>query len=246
MIKKIDQMRRIREVNKTYFNRNTTSNVQCEYCFRWLPDFNNYRFNHVRTCAAKNLFTPWLSTLTDIEVELYGCYKTKPIAAQSPPAYGFVDASNVDTDGDDGMNEMSQPKRVLFPQQTSASSHSIRSIADTSQTTADLDLDLDEELYDNDDNDDHDDHKHQEHLMMEQAIIQNIQDNTSEGRERMVSRAKQRAKRAKKAKRAIAASDSDHDMNTSLDDKVQKFKEIIDFTVVTGLEDTVRNFIMMS
>ena len=216
-------MFKIRQKNKIYFNRNTSDSVQCEYCFSWQQDFNTYRFNHVRICSAKSVFTPWIQDLKDIEIELYGEYKNDP-NMQKTTAYGLCDYSNIDTDGDDGMSDKTGQQQVIFTRPTTPTP------AEPSTTTpGGHDFKFDDE------------DEHRDQVMMEHAIYQNIQDNTSEGKSRMVKKAK------KKSKRQMDDTDSDAEMNDDdMNDKLEIFKQIVDYTSVLGLEETVTKFITMS
>ena len=237
MQQKIGQMYKIRQKNKVYFNRNSYDMIQCEYCFSWQQDFNTYRFNHIRTCSAKSVYTQWIPSLKDIEIELYGEYRNQP-NMEKTTAYGICDYSNVDTDGDDGMSDKTgqqqQQQQVTFTRPTTTEP----STSTTTCTPGANDFNYDNE----------DEHQHHDQLMIERAIYQNITDNTPEGKTRMVQKARN------KDKRQMDDNDTDSDanmqskkqMNDDMNDKLEKFKQIVDYTLVPGLDETVTKFITIS
>ena len=217
MLKKIEQMNKIRQKNAHYFNRNHSGSVQCEYCFQFQSNFTQYRYLHVKTCPAKREYQRWM-TIKDIEVQLYGDYQRVPYGLL--PDINVGGATNLqatDSDGDDGMSDKGRNDPNIVPKSTSQQGQ----IIDLSINTPDIT-------------------SHQEHLMVETAMYQNIIDNTPEGRKRIVAKAK------KKSKRQMDDTDSDDDEQKILDAKVAKFKEIVDFTAVPGMAETVKQFILMS
>ena len=213
MLKKIEQMNKIRQKNAVYFNRNHSGSVQCEYCFQFQSNFSEYRFGHVRTCPAKAQYQRWMR-IKDIEVEMYGDYQAEPYGLLLPHINIPADSDGDDGMGDKGRNDSNIPANILCKSKQPES-------IDISVNTPDIT-------------------SHQEHLMVETAMYQNINDNTPEGRKRMVSKAK------KKSKRQMDDTDSDDERQQILDAKVAKFKEIVDFTAVPGMPETVRQFILMS
>ena len=81
-------MKKIREKNRVYFNKNYDGAVQCEYCFELMESFAVYRYRHVKNCSAKRVFKEWMEVM-DIEIELYGKYETEPFEiSQRPVVYG--------------------------------------------------------------------------------------------------------------------------------------------------------------
>ena len=82
---------------------------------------------------------------------------------------------------------------------------------------------------------------------MEQAIFENVQDNTDQGRKRMALKAKKKSKRAMDSDSdELEANEERRSTERRLDEKLQKFKEIVDFTVVPGMDQAVKQFIIMS
>ena len=213
MLKKIEQMNKIRLKNAVYFNRNHSGTVQCEYCFEFQSNFTQYRYLHVKTCPAKTEYQRWMR-IKDIEVELYGSYQPEP--------YGLLPQMNItpaaDSDGDDGMSDKGTKHPNILRKSTSKQDD----VIDLSINTPDIT-------------------SHQEHVMVETAMYQNIIDNSPEGKRRMVSKAKK-----KKSQRQMDDADSDDDEQKILDAKVAKFKEIVDFTAVPGMAETIKQFILMS
>ena len=259
-------MLKVREINRTYFNKNAPGRVLCEYCFRKLPNFDHYRYSHVRTCAAKSMFKFWKPNLKDLEIELYGEYKYQKQGGSPKIVYGHLEVSNVDTDGDD--NNMSDRGTGTMHQVTFTSPTTATTPTFTSPTTPStpktsgsnypqyneqdnlIDLSLDDDFEDieeieeieSDANlNDNDGIQHRTHMEIETAIIQNIADNTTQGRKRMAAIMK------KKGKRDMDSDSEEIEEEADLDYKVNKFREnIVDFSGVPGLNATVRKFIEMS
>ena len=244
MVKKFDQMKKIRNKNRVYFNKNHVGSVQCEYCFEILESFHEYRYRHVRKCSGKRVYQQW-KTIKDLEVELYGDYQAEPFPpSQRTVVYGHCDTSAMDSDGDDGMNE-NVVKRVAFQTGTKPVVPSEFKCNDE-EAFVDLsieELDTIDPLESN--------VLHEEHLMMEKAVYQNMRDNTEEGRKRMAARAKRRSKRAMDSD---TEDDADDNVNDNDDDREQKRidakvlqfkKNIVDFSDVPGMELAVKQFIIM-
>lgn len=225
MLKKIQQMKRIREKNRIYFNKNHTGPVQCEYCFELLESFNLYRYRHVRKCTAKQVFKAWLEIM-DLEIELNGVYQHEPYGLFEVPVVHGHSGSGVDTDGDDGMSDEAVVESGVRTK--------TGELKNDDQDVIDLSVDPMESHV-----------SHQEHMMMEEVIYQNLRDNTEEGRKRMAAKAKRRSKRGMDSDTDDDDDDEDPEQKR-LNAKVMQFKKIVDFTGVPGMDLTVKQFIVMS